>query len=44
MIIFGYPRRLAVSQKEVKEVRTVAERLVDRYNDVRRVARTMERV
>lgn len=28
MIIFGYPRRLAVSQKEMKEVRTVAERLV----------------
>ena len=44
MIIFGYPRRLAVNKKEVKEVRTVAERLVDCYNDVRRVARTMERV
>lgn len=28
MLILGYPRRLAVSQKEVKEVRTVAERLV----------------
>ena len=28
MIIFGYPKRLAVSQKEVKEVRTVAKRLV----------------
>ena len=28
MIILGYPRRLAVSQKEVKEVRTVATRLV----------------
>ena len=28
MIILGYPRRLAVSQKEVKEVRTVANRLV----------------
>ena len=44
MLILGYPRRLAVNQKEVKEVRTVAERLVDRYNDVRRVDRTMERV
>ena len=32
------------SKRKVKEVRTVAERLVDRYNDVRRVARTMERV
>ena len=28
MLILGYPRRLAVNQKEVKEVRTVAERLV----------------
>lgn len=28
MIIFGYPTRLAVNQKEVKEVRTVAKRLV----------------
>ena len=28
MIILGYPRGLAVSQKEVKEVRTVATRLV----------------
>ena len=44
MLILGYPSRLAVNQKEVKEVRTVAERLVDRYNDVRRVDRTMERV
>lgn len=44
MIIFGYPRRLAVNKKEVKEVRTVAERLVDRYKDVRRVVTTLERV
>ena len=28
MIILGYPSRLAVNQKEVKEVRTVATRLV----------------
>ena len=28
MIIFGYPKRLAVNKKEVKEVRTVAKRLV----------------
>ena len=28
MIILGYPSRLAVNKKEVKEVRTVAERLV----------------
>ena len=28
MIILGYPSRLAVNQKEVKEVRTVAQRLV----------------
>ena len=28
MIILGYPSRLAVNQKEVKEVRTVAKRLV----------------
>lgn len=28
MIILGYPTRLAVNKKEVKEVRTVAERLV----------------
>ena len=28
MLILGYPRRLAVNQKEVKEVRTVADRLV----------------
>ena len=28
MIIFGYPTRLAVNKKEVKEVRTVAKRLV----------------
>ena len=28
MIILGYPTRLAVNQKEVKEVRTVANRLV----------------
>ena len=28
MLILGYPRRLVVNQKEVKEVRTVAERLV----------------
>ena len=28
MIILGYPRRFVVNQKEVKEVRTVAERLV----------------
>ena len=28
MIILGYPRRLAVNKKEVKEVRTVATRLV----------------
>lgn len=28
MIILGYPTRLAVNQKEVKEVRTVATRLV----------------
>lgn len=28
MIIFGYPRRFAVNKKEVKEVRTVAKRLV----------------
>ena len=28
MIILGYPSRLAVNKKEVKEVRTVANRLV----------------
>lgn len=28
MLILGYPKRLAVNQKEVKEVRTVANRLV----------------
>ena len=28
MIILGYPSRLAVNKKEVKEVRTVAERIV----------------
>ena len=28
MLILGYPRRLAVNKKEVKEVRTVATRLV----------------
>ena len=31
-------------KQKVKEVRAVAERLVDRYNDVRRVVGTMERV
>lgn len=44
MIIFGYPKRLAVNKKEVKEVRAVAERLVDRYNDVRHVVTLVERV
>lgn len=44
MIIFGYPKRLAVNKKEVKEVRAVAERLVDSYKDVRRVVTTLERV
>lgn len=31
-------------KQKVKEVRTVAERLVDRYNDVRRVVTLVERV
>ncbi len=31
-------------KQKVKEVRAVAERLVDRYNDVRRVVTLVERV
>mgnify|MGYP000927621700 FL=1 len=31
-------------KQKVKEVRAVAERLVDRYNDVRRVVKLVERV
>ena len=34
MLILGYPRRLAVNQKEVKEVRTVAERLVTESGNI----------
>lgn len=31
-------------KQKVKEVRAVAERLVDRYNDVRRVVTLVERI